>query len=111
MFLPPDLTSSERDLVETLTIQLLAHRCPSSPAEEQAVRHEASEVAAEMIFESRAATLASAVVDNEDVTDGTDEDLESGYLRRLRRTLERDQEISRLEAAEMDGLDLPDRDR
>jgi len=53
MFLPPDLTTAEQELVATVTKQLLAHRSPSTPAEEQAVRHEAAQVAAEMIWEAR----------------------------------------------------------
>jgi hypothetical protein len=54
MFLPPDLTTAEQELLATVTNQLLAHRSPSTPADEQAVRHEAAQVAAEMIWEARA---------------------------------------------------------
>jgi hypothetical protein len=108
MFLPPDLTTSERALVDSLTKQLLDHRRPSTPAQEKAVRHEAVQVAAEMIFEARAASLAQSPGHD---GDEQDEEPESGYHDRISRTLRRGREISQLEAAEMDGLEEPDSNR
>jgi hypothetical protein len=55
MFLPLDLTSSEQDLVDSVTRQLLDHRRPVGTDEVRVVRHEATQIAAEMIFEARAA--------------------------------------------------------
>jgi hypothetical protein len=97
MFLPADLTTSEQEFVATITTQLLAHRCPSTPAEQQAVRHEAAQVAAEMIYEARAASAPQE--------DPAETEPETGYHQRLRRTLEREREIAALEQAEMDGTD------
>src|SRR6266508_4496808 len=53
MFLPQDLTTTEQELVASITSQLLAGRSPSTAAEETTVRHEAAQVAAEMIWEAR----------------------------------------------------------
>src|SRR6266508_1384266 len=58
MFLPQDLTPAERDLVEAVTRDLIARRSPSSPSEEEADRHEASQVAAKMILETRGQSQA-----------------------------------------------------
>jgi hypothetical protein len=58
MFLPSDLTTTEEDLVATVTRQLLARRRPANQVEETAVRHEAAQVAAEMILAARAETTS-----------------------------------------------------
>jgi hypothetical protein len=79
MFLPNDLSSSEQELVATVTRQMLEHRRPSTPEEEQAVRHEAAQVAAEMIQESRASHRA----DDPEDTDLEEATAESGYHQRL----------------------------
>src|SRR5262245_24745251 len=55
MFLPLDLTTSEQNLVASVTRQMLEHRRPVGTDEERLVRHEATQIAAEMIFEARAA--------------------------------------------------------
>ena len=60
MFLPTDMTTSEDELAATVTRQLLEHRAPTTPAEEQATRSEADQVAAEMIQAQRAETSAEA---------------------------------------------------
>ena len=99
MFLPQDLTTSEQELVAAVTSQLLDHRSPSTTAEERAVRHEAAEVAAEMIWEARRQSQASDEYDNEDL----DEDLEqSGYHQRLARLREANLAIQDAEDEEAD---------
>lgn len=81
MFLPQDLTRAERDLVEAVTLDLIARRCPSSPSEEEAVRHEASQVAAEMILETRGQSQAPT-----DEDEGLEAELASSpYHQRLAR--------------------------
>jgi hypothetical protein len=97
MFLPQDLTTSEQELVAAVTSQLLDHRSPSTTAEERAVRHEAAEVAAEMIWEARRQSQAS------DEDEGLDEDLEqSGYHQRLARLREANLAIQDAEDEEAD---------
>ena len=82
MFLPQDLTTTEQELVASVTSQMLAGRSPSTAAEETAVRHEAAQVAAEMIWEARRQDRMSDEYDDQEVA----EDLEqSGYHQRLAR--------------------------
>jgi hypothetical protein len=97
MFLPKDLTSSEEELAASVTRQLLAHRCPSTPAEERAVRQEATEVAAEMIWEARSQHQASD-------PENDDQDLveSSGYHQRLAKLLETNLAIQEMEDREAD---------
>lgn len=93
MFLPTDLTSGEEDLAATVKRQLLAHRQPTSPEDETAVRQEAAQVAAEMIQAHRA-EISSEEESNEDLP-------ETGYHSRLRARLERERAILEEESAEI----------
>lgn len=98
MFLPNDLTAAEQDLVDTVMRQLLEHRRPSSARQVEAVRHEAAQVAAEMVLEARAA-LGSQTADS---TDGDQEEEipDTGHHRRLMQLADRDQEIRQRQAAD-----------
>jgi hypothetical protein len=105
MFLPKDLTASEEDLVASVTRELLNRRCPSTSEEEQAVRYEAAQVAAEMIWEARRhhqAVTPEILEDPEE--EGLEEELAaSGYHQRLARLRETNlaiQEAEDREAAE-----------
>jgi hypothetical protein len=93
MFLPTDLTSGEDDLVATVTRQLLEHRRPTSPEEEKAVRHEAAQVAAEMIWAQRAETRPGEEADDEP---------ESEYHQFLRETIEQERRLIAEEADEIE---------
>jgi hypothetical protein len=98
MFLPNDLTTTEEVLAASVTRQLLAHRRPASPAEEKAVRHEADQVAAEMILAARAETTRGAAED-----ENLPETAYHGWLRDLR-DLERrlqEEEAAEIEAARL----------
>jgi hypothetical protein len=97
MFLPPELTPSEQELVGTITRQLLEHRAPSTTDDEQAVRYEAAQIAAEMIYETRGAETTSDPQAPEAV-----DRADNGYHQRMRETLERQRQLQELEAAEMD---------
>lgn len=99
MFLPKDLTSSEEDLVAQVTRELLAHRCPSTPAETDAVTQEAAQVAAEMIWQARARQQTTDP-DNQDGDEGLAES--SGYHQRLAKLLETNRAIQELEDQEAD---------
>ena len=100
-FLPADLTVDEKQLVATITRQLLAARNPRDAAQEQAVRLEAAQMAAETIWEARAALQPGTPSEDEP---------DSGYHQRLRRTLQRTQEIARQEAIDSETpQDLADR--
>jgi hypothetical protein len=99
MFLPQDLTTSEQELVATVTSQMLARRSASTVAEEQAARLEATQVAAEMIWEARRQSQASDEYEDEDLN----EDLEqSGYHQRLTRLREANLAIQEAEDEEAD---------
>jgi hypothetical protein len=100
MFLPKDLTAAEAELADTITRNLLAHRAPSTSSQEQAVRHEAAQVAAEMIWEARAATQSHS-------RSQEDEELErdladSPYHQRLARLQETARAIQEAEDTEAD---------
>jgi hypothetical protein len=94
MFLPPDLTASEQQLVATITQQMLDHRAPATDVDEQAVRHEAAQIAAEMIYESRGVAAAAGGPPSPAP--------DSGYHQRMRRALDRERDLQRLEGDEMD---------
>jgi hypothetical protein len=96
MFLPKDLNSSEEELVATVTRQLIAHRRPATPAQEQAVKQEAAQVAAEMIQEARA--LQQPADPDQDDDRGLAET--SGYHRRLAKLLETNEAIQEMEDRE-----------
>jgi hypothetical protein len=100
MFLPKDLTSSEEDLVAQVTRELLAHRCPSTPAETDAVTQEAAQVAAEMIWQARAGRQPTNRPDGQDEAEGLAES--SGYHQRLAKLLETNLAIQELEDQEAD---------
>lgn len=93
MFLPTDLTSGEDDLAATVTRELLERRRPASPEEETAVRHEAAQVAAELIWAQRAETMADEEADDEP---------ESEYHRHLRETIEMERRLMAEEADEIE---------
>ena len=54
MFLPSDMTEDEKSLVAEVARNLLAAQTPTSPVERQRLRHQAEEIAAEMIWAARA---------------------------------------------------------
>lgn len=56
MFLPNDLTETEKTLVATIARQLEADRAPQNDSERRSLRLQAQEIAAEMIWESRGAS-------------------------------------------------------
>lgn len=93
MFLPTDLTSGEDDLAATVTRQLLAHRRPTSPEHEAAVRLEAAQVAAEMIQAQRAEVRSG---------EDWDDEPESEYHRFLRETIELERRMLDEEADEIE---------
>ena len=83
MFLPSDLTADETALVATITRDLRVRRSPSTPTEEEAVRMEATQVAAEMIWEARRELTGGQDPEEE----GLEEELAtSPYHQRLART-------------------------
>lgn len=75
-FVPQEMTPDERDLLASVTRQLMQARKPQTPAAVQAARNEAEQVAAEMIWAQRAEACTP------DPEDPMDPELQA-YYRRL----------------------------
>lgn len=59
MFLPSDLTETEKSLAAQVAREILAEHPNASPSERQQLRHQAEEIAGEMIWASRASSNSS----------------------------------------------------
>lgn len=103
MFLPHDLTSAEQGLVDSMTRQMLDHRRPTGADQEQVVRHEAAQIAAEMIFEARAARQTQGT--NRDQDEPAEAIPDTGYHRRLLRMAEMDRLIRQRQMAEREQVE------
>jgi len=70
MFLPNDMTDDEKDLVAQVHRQLVASEPkPATPLAEQAQRHRAEEIAAEMIHQGRSSTSSTSTEEDLDPSD------------------------------------------